>query len=318
MMRRMSSGAESHARANETEPPAGHDKWGAEPVDFVDCHVHFWDHARDGLRWPYLEPGFDHPRLKEMHRLDAPRFSVPELLAQAGDGVRLRKLVHVQSATEAEPGLESAWIESVADEHGTPHAIVARASLAAPDLATVVARNVVHPRVRGVRDMGSPGTIQSNEYADGFELLADAGLSVEILVPHKHFGRVAELAARRPDATVILGHAGQPEHRDAGYFAAWSKALTVLADRPNVVCKISAVASGADPHWTVASIRPWVERCIDVFGPHRAMLATNWPIDRLYATYPRLVAAYREITAELPEADRASLFGATAERVYRI
>ncbi len=289
-----------------------------ERLEFVDCHVHFWDHSRAGLRWPYLEPGFDHPRLKEMHRLDAPRFSVPELIAQAGHEVYLRKLVHVQSATEEAPGLESAWIESVADTYGTPHAIVARASLVAPDLATVLEANLRHRRVRGVRDMGSPATIRTEAFARGFERVADAGLSVEVLVPYPLFDRVAELAALRPDAIVILGHAGLPEHRDATYHAAWSEALAVFGDRPNVVCKISALASGADPSWTAGSIRRWVERCIEVFGPDRAMLATNWPIDLMYGTYPRLVSAYRDITGALPQPSRTALFGATAERVYRI
>ena len=38
--------------------------WRPEP--FTDAHVHFWDHAAAGLRWLFLEPGFDHPRLKGM------------------------------------------------------------------------------------------------------------------------------------------------------------------------------------------------------------------------------------------------------------
>jgi predicted TIM-barrel fold metal-dependent hydrolase len=295
-----------------SSPPA------REPIEFVDAHVHFWDHSREGLHWPYLEPGFDHPRLKGMHALDAPSFTVPELVAESGDGVVVRKIVHVQSAQESEPGIESAWIESVANRYGTPHAIVARASLASPNLAAVLAGNLVHPRVRGVRDMESPATIPTDAFAAGFDRVADGGLSIEILVPYPMFARVAELAERRPDATVVLGHAGLPERRDPDYFAAWSEELEVVGARPNVVVKISALASGADPGWTVASIRPWVERCLEVFGSDRAMFASNWPIDRLYGTYPRLLAAYREITAARPAADRAALFGGTAERVYRM
>ena len=48
------------------------------------------------------------------------------------------------------------------------------------------------------------------------------------------------------------------------------------------------------------------------------MLASNWPIDRLYGTYDGLVAAYRKIVGELGEADRRALWHGTADRVYRL
>ena len=98
----------------------------------------------------------------------------------------------------------------------------------------------------------------------------------------------------------MLGHAGQPLERDAGVPRRWSSALAALADRgPNVVLKLSAIASSADPAWTVDSIRPWVLAAIEAFGAERCMLASNWPIDRLYGTYDRLIGAYRAIVAEL-------------------
>jgi predicted TIM-barrel fold metal-dependent hydrolase len=89
---------------------------------------------------------------------------------------------------------------------------------------------------------------------------------------------------------------------------------------PAMVCKISAVASGADPAWTVDSIRRWVLGCIDSFGPQRCMFASNWPIDKLFGNYPKLYAAYEQIVRDAGFADKDidSLFAATAERVYRI
>jgi predicted TIM-barrel fold metal-dependent hydrolase len=81
---------------------------------FVDAHVHFWDHSMPGLRWAWLEPGFDHPRLKGTHRLDAPRYTTPEFLAEsAGTGVVAA--VHVQAAAWSErPERETAWLDGFA------------------------------------------------------------------------------------------------------------------------------------------------------------------------------------------------------------
>ena len=290
---------------------------GREAPEFVDTHVHFWDHRIEGLHWRYLDPAFDHPRLKGMHRLDAPRFTAVELRSQAG-GCPPGRIVHIQSCVERLPGLETAWLQSMADEHGYPDAIVAQAHPADAGIASVIEANAGHRLLRGFRDMLSPGTIETSAFAAGFDLIADAGLSLEVLVPHPKFDALCALADRRPDATLILGHAGQPVQRDREYFKEWSRGITRVASRPNVVVKISALASGADPDWSIDSIRPWAQHCIDSFGPERAMFGTNWPIDRLFGTYAALVEAYLEITAPLTATERHALFSTTAARVYRL
>lgn len=284
---------------------------------FVDTHVHFWDHEVAGLHWPYLDPAFDHPRLRGMHRLDAPRFTEPELRAQAGT-VTIADYVHVQSATEAEPGTETAWLTELAATGCGPGAIVARAPLAGPDLDRALDANAASPLLRGVRDMAAPGTIGTDEFTAGFGRTVERGLSVELLVPYPKYPEVVALARRHPEATIVLGHAGLAERRDAEYFAAWSTGLAAVAACDNVVVKISALASGADPDWTVESIAPWVRRCLDAFGPDRSMFATNWPIDRLYGDYQGLVDAYRSIAddAGLDGGDGAAVFAGTARRVY--
>ena len=288
-----------------------------DPVRFVDAHVHFWDHSVEGLAWRYLDPGFDHPRLRGMHRLDAPAFTDRELVAQAGPH-RPGRVVHIQSCEEAEPGLESAWIQSLADERGIVAAIVARARVDEPNLNDVLAANASHRQYRGVRDMASPQTIGSDEFTAGFEHIADSGASLEVLVPHHKYRDVCDLADRRTDARIVLGHAGLAEQRDPDYFRAWAESLAGFATRPNVTIKISALASGADPDWTAASIRPWILECIETFGPDRAMFASNWPIDRLYGTYEQLIDAYLSATDGFDDAERDALFAATAERVYKL
>ncbi len=287
----------------------------SDPFRFVDAHVHFWDHSVPGLRWRYLEPGFDHPRLRGMHRLDAPRFTALELAAQAGPYAPAG-VVHVQSCDEDEPGLETAWVQSLADSGQPVQAIVARARVAEPDLTRVLDANSGHRLYRGVRDMASPGSIGTPAFTAGFDLLADRGSILEVLVPYPTYADVRALADRRPDATIVLGHAGLAEERDRAYFDAWSTHLAAFARCSNVTVKISALASGADPEWTVDSIRPWVRQCIDTFGPDRAMFGSNWPIDRLYGTYERLIDAYREVTDDLSAAERDALFAGTATELY--
>ncbi|MCE9622630.1 MAG: amidohydrolase family protein [Actinomycetia bacterium] len=289
----------------------------SESFAFVDAHVHLWDHSIAGLRWRYLEADFDHPRLRGMHRLDAPAFTEIELSAQAGPYTP-DKIVFVQSCEEDVPGLESAWVQSLADSRDAVHAIIARARVAEPGLAAVLAANSGHRLYRGVRDMASPLTIGTPEFTAGFHTIADSGASLEMLVPYAKYDDVCALADARPEMQIVLGHAGLAEHSDDDYYQAWSQRLQVFATRSNVTVKISALASGRDPDWSVASIKPWIRHCVDVFGPERAMFGTNWPIDRLFGTYERLIDAYRECTDDLTAQERDALFVGTATKIYQI
>jgi len=287
---------------------------------FVDAHVHFWDHSVAGLTWAWLEPGFDHPRLTGTPRLDAPRYTTPEFLIEAtGSGVVAA--VHVQAAAWSDrPQRETEWLDTLAAETGWPHALIGNVRLVAEDAGVVVRRHRDSSAlVRGVRDLAIPAaSLGDSEVVARFATVAPRARTVELMTTHEEFPKLAALAQGAPDAVLVLGHAGLPLERTHGYRAAWLHAMHRLAQTPNVVCKISALAGASDPQWTVESLRPWVLGCVEAFGPHRCMLATNWPIDRLYGSYPRLVEAYREILAPLAPAERAAVFHGTAERVYSI
>jgi predicted TIM-barrel fold metal-dependent hydrolase len=270
-----------------------------------------------GLRWSWLEPGFDHPRLKGTPSLDAPRYTTPEFLAEAADS-GVVAAVHVQAAAWSDrPERETEWLDRLAATTGWPQAMVGSVRLVDEDAVDVVAAHRRSDRIRGVRDLSVPvASLEDPDLVDRFARLAPLAGTVELMVTHEHFPKLAALAERAPEAALVLGHAGLPLERSDSYRAAWQRAMGALAATPNVVAKISALASGSDPQWTVDSLRPWVLGCIDAFGPERCMLATNWPIDRLHGTYGRLVDAYRAIVAELAPDERGAVLQRTAERVY--
>ena len=90
-----------------------------------------------------------------------------------------------------------------------------------------------------------------------------------------------------------------------------------LAGAENVVVKISGLGMG-DTCWTVGSIRPWVLSCIEAFGVERSFFGTNWPVDRLFSSYPDVVSAYAEIIAGFAPDDQEAMFSRNAERIFQI
>ena len=285
---------------------------------FLDTHAHFWDHAVEGLDWAWLKPGFTFRRWEGSASLDAPQYLPPELGEEAA-GSGLAGVVHVHAADpDADPVLETAWLESVAAEHGWPDAIVGSCSLASPDAGDVLRRHRQHSRFRGVRDPDALQRLVVDEVAAGIDEVAALGLSLELRRPHDDLAAFVELAARWPSVTFFLSHGCFPLERTDADRGSWAAAMRPLAARPNVVCKISALAGASDPNWTVASIRPWVLTCVDVFGPDRCVLGSNYPVDRLFGTYTGVVDAYRQSLADLAPGEQAAVLHGTAERVYEI
>jgi predicted TIM-barrel fold metal-dependent hydrolase len=305
---------------HEYDPPADRPSDFAVGPDFrfVDAHVHLWDHARRELSWTLHDPGWEHPRLKGAWRLDRPAFSVPQYRSEVS-GLGVVKMVHIQAAAAGCGGAETAWLQELADVHGWPNAIVGPCDLAADDAGAAISEQLGYANFRGVRDTSDSSLIGSAGWLRGFRSLVEHGGVCDVMVSLDHFDQVLAAARRHPEATVVLEHAGLPVvSRLDAYFEQWRATLTRLATAPNVVCKISALSSGAVPNFFTDSIRRWVLTCIDVFGPDRCMFASNWPVDKLFVTYARLLAAFRQIVEDLTPGEQQALFGLTAERVYRI
>ena len=93
--------------------------------------------------------------------------------------------------------------------------------------------------------------------------------------------------------------------------------MRALAQAPNVACKISGLGMG-DWTWTVESIRPYVEEAIAAFGVERCMFASNFPVDKLFGSYDKVMESFKSITLGYSPDERIALFHDNAARFYRI
>jgi predicted TIM-barrel fold metal-dependent hydrolase len=63
---------------------------------------------------------------------------------------------------------------------------------------------------------------------------------------------------------------------------------------------------------------PYVEKMLGVFGVERCLFGSNFPVDRLYSSYPALVEAYRVLVDGLSAGEQRAFFYENAVRVYRL
>jgi predicted TIM-barrel fold metal-dependent hydrolase len=67
-----------------------------------------------------------------------------------------------------------------------------------------------------------------------------------------------------------------------------------------------------------AAWRPYIETCIDAFGPKRAMFESNFPPDKGQCSYQVIFNAFKRLAASYSEAEKTALFSNTAMDVYRL
>jgi len=286
-------------------------------IPFVDTHFHLHDLKRPELRYAWLEPDAIHGFLGDIDALKAQHYWIDDYLAEVRFS-NVRKAIHVQAALGVpDPVNETKWLQAFADRTGFPHGIVAECHLADPDAESVLERHMQYANVRGVRDFGKGDYLLDSAWREGFKFLRQHNLVACIDTRIQRFDGLLDLAAKFPDTLICVDHCAIPEARDDAYFKLWSDALHELSRADNVVMKISGLGM-MDRIWTVDSIRRWVLECIETFGVKRVVFGSNWPVDRLFSSYPDLIEAYAKIISGFNQEEQFQMFSRNAETLFRI
>lgn len=295
-------------------------RWGAArlidaAIPLVDAHHHLWNLGKLPYRWLEQEDPAETALIGDYAPIRR-NYLISDYLADiAASGVS--GSVHVQAAYSGpDPVEETAWLQSVADKHGFPHAIVAYCDLAVPDADRQLDRHRAHANMRGVRTFTDGDALLDETFQRGLTALGERGLVYEMQISLDSMGFARNLADMHQNVQFVLEHAGLPAARHNEYYQAWRTALRCLADAPNVAAKVSGLGM-TDHVWSAASVKRWAMTVVETFGTTRTMFGSNWPVDSLYSDYHAVATAYRELASELPQAEQHQLLHANAERIYR-
>ncbi len=277
----------------------------------VDAHHHLWDlgvRDQDWITGPVLAP------LRRDFLLGDYR-----PVAQA-HGVAAS--VVVQTVTV--PG-ETPELLALAGASDLIAGVVGWIDLTVPDVADRIA--ALKERPGGGKLVGLRHQVQSEPDPDwltqpdvlrGLTAVAQAGLVYDLVITAGQLGQATRAAASVPDLVFVLDHLGKPPIA-SGHTEPWARDLRGLAALPNTSAKLSGLVTEADWHrWQVAALRPYAEIALDAFGPARMMFGSDWPVCTLAASYPDVLAAAHDLTAELSPAERQAVFADTATSVYGV
>lgn len=185
------------------------------------------------------------------------------------------------------------------------------------------------------RSFAARHMLRDPAFRRGFARLQPLGLSFDAWLFYHQLPDLVELLTEFPDTDVVLDHAGGilgiPPHSGRGeVFAAWQANIRRLAQFPRLRIKIGGLGmlyggwafhAGKLPPSSeelAHAWRPYVEACIEAFGPQRCMFESNFPVDKQSCGYGELWNAFKRITQGCTPSDKAALYHDTAARFYRL
>jgi predicted TIM-barrel fold metal-dependent hydrolase len=314
-------------------------------LEIIDTHHHFWDRPRH--RYLLDELLAD---LSGGHNVVATVYVECQSMYRTDGPEKLRSVGEVEFAAGIAAMCESGGYGPTRAARGiVGFADLTLGGYVEPVLEALIAAG--GGRFRGVRHAAGwhedpvignnhhgtgPGLYLRDDFRAGLGRLAALGLTLDGLVYHPQHADLVDLARACPDASIVMNHTGMP----LGYgpytgkldevYTAWRATMAEVAACPNVTLKLGGMMMRlasydynqlpAPPsseqlaaHW-----RPFIEPCIELFGPERCTFESNFPVDKMGIGYTGLWNAFKHLAAGASAAEKAALFAGTARRVYRL
>jgi len=270
----------------------------------IDGHHHLWTLGRGDYGWltPDLAPIYRDFCLSDL---------APHLSATHIEGTIL-----VQAApTEA----ETMFLLDIAENAEAIRGVVGWTDFDAADgvarIDALAARNLLVGLRPMVQDIDDDDWLLGPALAPLLAAMARSGLVFDALVLPRHLPRLLRVISRHPDLEFVLDHCGKPR-LSTGEIATWRRDIALLAQHPNIVCKLSGLVTEAAPDWQIADLRQAVDHVRACFGPQRMVWGSDWPVVNLAGGYAKWFAAAEALLADLSEREKADVFGGNAARIY--
>ena len=183
---------------------------------------------------------------------------------------------------------------------------------------------------------GSRGCIARPEFRAGLAKLSALGLSLDAWVFHPQIADVTDSGAgvsrhQHHHGTLRRAARLRPVCRQARRGVRRVEGVGdragEMSERHDEAGRHDDAAGGVRLHGAAAPPsseelaalwRPYIETCIELFGPQRCMFESNFPVEKMGIGWAALWNAFKRLASGASAEEKQALFAGTARRVYRL
>ena len=189
-----------------------------------------------------------------------------------------------------------------------------------------------HPEFQDASRPNMEGLLSREDFRAGARVLARKGMSFEAWLYFPQLTELADFARAVPDLSIILNHigglmrVGPYGNNDDEVLATWRSGIAAVAECPErESVKLGGVGmprTGFDWHERdvpigseelAESMAPFMNYCIEQFGPDRGMFESNFPVDKVAYSYNVMYNAFKRLSKDYTDSERAAMFHDTAD-----
>ncbi|WP_394676347.1 amidohydrolase family protein [uncultured Sphingobacterium sp.] len=273
----------------------------------IDTHQHFWkfDPIRDS--WITEE--------MQVIKRDFSPLDIQFVLERNGFGGS----VAVQADQSKE---ETAYLVQLANDYPFIKGVVGWIDLQAADIRQQLDGYQSDTVIKGFRHIvegeADPDFLIRPAILNGLKALADYGYTYDLLIRPRHYAATLDCVQQNPNLQFVLDHIAKPPIKSKA-FDEWATFIDALSAFPNVVCKVSGLATEADwEGWKLDDFKQYLEHIFARFGKERIMYGSDWPVCLLAASYEESIAIVEDKLGQFTAAEKNAFWAENAIRVYNL
>ena len=274
-------------------------------LQIIDTHIRLYDTNRSqGVDWP---PVTD----KVLYRP-----VLTEHFDEVADRAGIASTVIVEASSRVE---DNQWMLDLVKHNPDRYlALVGNLPIGTDEFPSLLERFSKDSRFVGLRMRDRPGgdAFFNDAVWRDLGLLAEKGLTLDVLIHNFTLDEVTEVAKRLPELKIMINHLGGLVITHDPLTPEWKESVKRASAQPNVHCKVSGIfqRSGVKPPPKKQSFYAPVFKVVyEAFGEDRVVYGSNWPVtDRggSYSEQLKIIQSYFD-----PDIQR-KLFRENAVRFY--
>ena len=273
----------------------------------IDAHQHFWNYNEERDTWIT-------PEMSVLRSDYYPNYSEPLFKAQGFTGC-----VAVQADSSEE---ETLFLLALAEQNEFIQGVVGWVDLQSANIEDRLAYFSQFESIKGFRHIvqgeKDPLFLARPAFIRGVKTLASFDLSYDLLIyPHQIKSAIA-FCETCDEQKIVLDHLAKAPLK-SGSIQEWKKEIQAFKGLSHVSAKISGIVTeAADQKWNQQQVNEIVGLALDVFGPERLMIGSDYPVVLLNSSLERWVQSFQEALNGLSGTEKDKIYHKNVTEFYQL